>query len=127
MTNRELLTSAVALVCEDKENIPADYEERAPYLLASFCTQCLPIDLKYRTASNLLLNPPYRETVMLSLDLSFPLSPIFAPAAIYYLGAMLVIDENEVLSDKLFDLYVNSISEIQSALPMWSSPIKEVY
>ena len=127
MTNRVLLTSAVALVCEDTEEIPADYEDRAPYLLASFCTQCLPIDLKYREANNILSKPNYRETAFLGLELSFPLSTVFAPAAVYYLAAMLVLDENEVLSDKLFALYANSISEIQASLPMKSQTITEVY
>ena len=127
MTNRALLTSAVALVCESTKEIPADYEERAPYLLATFCTQCLPIDVKYRDANNILSKPSYRETSMLALDLSFPLSHIFTPAAIFYLAAMLVLDENEILSDKLFALYVNSISEIQASFPLDSHPIKEVY
>lgn len=126
MTNRELLTSAVALVCEDTATVPDDYEDRAPYLLASFYTHCTSLDAKYRQANGLSATT-YKEYAALSLDEKFPLSPVLAPCAVYYLAAMLVLDENEVLSDKLFALYVNTVSELQASLPMTRESIAEVY
>lgn len=102
----------MALICEAlPNNPPDDYSERAPYILANFCNQCSRIHLKYVTAYQLEYQK-YTERAIVGMDQPFPLIPELAPAATYYLAAMLVIDENEALSDKLFDLYAGEVSSL---------------
>ena len=118
MTAQKLLETAIAMVCEDPTNADAnaDYAERAPYLLASFLTQCAPLDRAYRRAHALGEATAFNGAT-LALDDVFPLSGAFTPAAIYYLAAMLVLDENEAMSDRFFALYTDALASIQSSLP----------
>ncbi|MBQ9773241.1 MAG: hypothetical protein IJW30_05995 [Clostridia bacterium] len=126
MTAQELLDAAVAMVCEDPTNTDAisDYTERAPYLLATFLNQCTPLDRQYRKAHGLGAVSEF-ECAAFGLEEIFPLSKIFATAAVYYLAAMLVLDENEVMSDKLFARYSDLLASIQETLPAAIEPIKD--
>lgn len=112
MLNSSILKSAMALICEALPNTPPDdYSERTPYILANFCNQCSRVNQKYITAHELEYLE-YTERAVVDIDQTFPLVPALVPAATYYLAAMLVIDENEALSDKLFDLYAAEASSI---------------
>ncbi len=118
MTAQQLLEAAIAMVCEDPTDTEAnaDYADRAPYLLASFLNQCAPLDHAYRRAHALGEATAF-DGALLELGDVFPLSGVFAPAAVYYLAAMLVLDENEDMSDRFFALYTDSLASIQNALP----------
>ena len=118
MIYQEIYDGAVQLVNEDSEqNDPADYNRRAGYILATFSTIAAPLDVVYR--KNHSLAPLLEKSFSyVNFERNFPLSDVFIPAAIYYLAAMLVIDENEAMSDKLFDLYVNEMATIQAEKPI---------
>ena len=60
-------------------------------------------------------------------DADFPLCDVFAPAAIYHLASGLVIDENEEMSDKFFDRYINAILDIRKELPASVEKIVDRY
>ena len=127
MTYQELYDSALRIVSENDQGFAnEDYEERARYILATFCNTCSAIDAKYRKA-NMYPSISYTPLSVVTLSGSFPLKEIFAPAAVYYLGAMLVSDENEELCDRLFELYTDAISSIQDNLPCLSEPITNCY
>ncbi len=103
-----------------------DYEDRAGYILATFCADCIKADQRYRlTHSESSVAPTVLTYVNLTSD--FALCDVFAPAAVYYLAAMLIMDEDEEMSEKFFALYSDSLSEILSDLPMVSTAIKDRY
>ena len=127
MTVLEILSSASALICENiGSETAADYSERTPYIMASFCTQCKGVDTKYRKAMGLAPITNYGKATM-PLDHIFPLVPDLIPAATYYLAAMLVLDENEALSDKLYDLYVDEVATLSASLPLTCEKIVNKY
>ena len=127
MTVLEILSSASALICEKiGAETAEDYSERTPYIMASFCTQCKGVDTKYRKAMGLAPIVNYGKATM-PLDHVFPLVPELVPAATYYLAAMLVLDENEALSDKLYDLYVDAVATISASLPTTCEKIVNKY
>lgn len=127
MTNREILTAAAATVCESATDAQIeDYESRAPYILAAFCMQCKSVDRNYRRAYS--QDPvSYPNKAVLALDEEFPLLPELVPAATFYLAAMLVVDENEKLSDKLLDLYTDAIATLAASLPAAAEKILNKY
>ena len=117
MTCRELYEAALRLVCENADHGDvSDYEDRAGYILATAVTQCAPLDVAYRKANGLPTSTPFAG-VWIDLEEDFPLCDIFSPAVLHYLCAMLVLDENERLSDKLFELYADEMATIQSSFP----------
>ncbi len=124
MTCREIFGAALRLLCE-AENSAADYEERAGYLLATFCTETSPIDNRYRIANGEGEQLPFAK-VFLELDSEFPLSDIFLPAAEYYLAAMLAVDENEDLCDRYFAKYTDALASIVQPRAE-KKPIKDCY
>lgn len=127
MTARDILNSAAALICETvSEAESVDYLERAPYILSSFCSQCKRVDADYRRA-HAMEKITYSSKATLGLDESFPLIDELIPAATYYLAALLVLDENEQLSDKLMDLYTDSVACLAASLPMLLESIAEKY
>ena len=127
MTVLEILTSAAAIICEDiNDETTQDYSERTPYIIATFCSQCKEVDAKYRKANGLDPIVGYAKATM-PLNYTFPLVPELIPAATYYLAAMLVLDENEALSDKLFDLYTDAVATISASLPFQSEKITNKY
>ena len=65
--------------------------------------------------------------VCIELSTPFPLTERFAAPAAAYLAAMLVIDENEALSDTLYSRYCDLMSDICAACPASSKTIIDVY
>ncbi|MBQ8431390.1 MAG: hypothetical protein IJX28_00750 [Clostridia bacterium] len=127
MTCRELYEAALRLVCENAENGDvSDYEDRAGYILATAVTQCAPLDALYRKATGGSA-VPLPMGVYLDLDADFPLSDIFSAAVLHYLCAMLVLDENEAMSDAFFEKYTDAIALIQSSLPFVGESITDRY
>ncbi len=92
-----------------------DYAERAPYLIASFCSMARYIDKKLRRRDGLVKQQAF-SPVFLGLDSAFPLCERLAATASLYLAAMLVIEENPSLSDSLYDKYCDSISSLSTEL-----------
>ena len=116
MTNRELFENALRLLAQPTaEGENEDYEERAPFLLASFCNETQEVDSFLRMASGISSAVEFTR-IWLPLDEEFPLLESLAPAACLYLAAMLVLDEDRSLSDRLYDLYSEAVSAIRSGI-----------
>ncbi len=116
VTNNDIYSTALGMIGLQvtSEGI-SDYEERAPYLLASFCNMTKELDKKLRRREGLVNQLPF-NSVYLALGSSFPLSEPLASAAALYVAAMLVIEENSQLSDSLYDKYCDSISTLSTEL-----------
>ena len=114
MLYQDILNSAIRMLGECNGNT-SDYEERAAYLLSTFCSDRLSLDMKYRTVQG---ETPTRPSIPVKVTLTdeFPLCEAFAPAATYYLASMLVLEENEDISERLFEHYSDSISAIRAEL-----------
>ena len=127
MTFLELFENALHAISETATNgDTSDYEERASYILATFCTQCAGLDHRYRSAMG-DFSQPKADATYVALSETFPLSEIFAPPAIYYLSAMLTLDENETMSEKFFELYSDALASIQASIPCSCKPIEDRY
>ena len=127
MKYRDVLDGAVKLLCEDATNsYTEDYAERAPYVLAIFDTECFNADRAY-CQSNGLPEKSMSTAPYVSLDAEFQLHPVFYPAALYYLSAMLVMDENEALGERFFELYSDAVSSILASLPATATKIIDSY
>ena len=116
MEYSEIYNSAVQLLGEE-QSLPniADYERRAGYLLANFTMNTIPVDTLYRESNS--LSPSTSKTyTYVEFKQFFPLSTVFASAGIYYLAAMLVLEENKELSDRLYALYLREIEGIKQSL-----------
>lgn len=103
-----------------------DYEDRAGYILATFCADCAKADQRYRAAHAQQAATP-SISAYVELSSAFALCDVFAPTATYYLAAVLVMDENEEMSEKFFALYSDSLSKILSDLPMVTNATKDCY
>ena len=112
VTNRDIYNNALVCIGErvNGENT-ADYEERAPYLIASFCSLAKSTDKSIRKAEGLDAQPKF-SPVFISLDDQFPLCDRLMPSAAVYVAAMLVIDEDADLSDSLYDKYCDSMATL---------------
>lgn len=127
MTYREIYRAALRLVSESDGNLAnEDYEERAGYILAILCNECAPIEKKY-CAAHSVTRTPFTPCAEVTLSAEFPLQDVFINAAIYYLSAMLVADENEELSDRFFELYTDALSAILADLPCTKQRIVNEY
>lgn len=128
MTYRDLMNGAIAAVCEDASSAGVeDYQTRAPFLLATFVTQYAKLDDNYRAANGMENKVISTDAAAIDLEDDFPLCDIFAPAAINHLASGLVIDENEEMSDKFFDRYINIILEIRKNIPAKMESIIDRY
>ncbi len=127
MNCQDILNAAIRKVCEDpSDSATDDYRERAPYLLADFLSECSRLDAFYRQAHGLPATLPFEE-VYISLSAEFPLCKVFAPAAANWLAAMLVVEENEELSDRLFARSSDLLAKIQTSVPAGRKTITDVY
>lgn len=127
MTYRDVLDAAVKLLCEDVANgYVEDYAERAPYVLATFDIECAAADRAYRQSHGLQKQQPL-DVACVALEDEFRLHGVFYPAALYYLSAMLVMDENEVMGERFFELYSDAISSILASLPATAEKIVDSY
>ena len=128
MTYRELFDAAVRMVAENaEEGDVTDYEDRSSYLLATVSNQCAALDRAYRLANGAIDTALIKVGVCVMLDETFPLSDAFAPAVTYYLAAMLVLDENEEMSDTLFSRYADAIAQLRSQMPAVTEKIVNRY
>lgn len=116
MTCKAIYDAALRLLAESVQpEDNADYEERAPYLIAAFCTEHKDTDARLRE----LLGKGASEefgTLYIELDTAFPLLPKLAACASLYLAAMLAIDDFPELSDRLYDRYCDSVSRIYESV-----------
>ena len=127
MLNKEIYTSALHLLAQSTaEDENQDYEERAPFIIASFCNEVLEIDQLMRKFLGLDSGIDFHK-VWLALDELFPLLDRFAPIGAKYLAAMLVIDEDSELSDKLYEMYCDAISTLRSEIPCVIEKITNKY
>ena len=115
MVNRDIYVSALSLLglSVGQENT-SDLEERAPYLIASFCCSAKEIDVTLRKAETLEAQQSF-NSVFLELDAEFPLCDRLSSCASLYVAAMLIIDEDPELSDSLYDKYCAAIAPLSSA------------
>lgn len=129
MTYYDILNGAIAATCENVTTSRAteDYIFRGQFLLANFVTQYAKLDKQYRQANNLEVRETQTDIASIDPEDDFPLSDVFVPVAIYYTAAGFVIDENEEMSDKFFDRYINGILEIRQELPAVQSAIVDKY
>lgn len=129
MVYYDVLDGAIAAVCEDVTATRAieDYATRGQFLLANFVTQYAKLDEIFRQANG--LEPQEIKTDMVSVDPEeeFPMCNVFIPVAVHYVAAGLVIEENEEMSDKFFDRYINGILEIRKELPAKQGAIVDKY
>lgn len=127
MLCREVYNASVRMIAEMPDTPDTeDYESRAPYLLGAIVAQLLPIDKLYRRSIG-DGSKPASVSVCVDLDATFPLCDRFSTAAIYYLAAMLVMEENETLGDRLFAFYADEIASIQAMLPAKAQKIADRY
>ena len=105
MKNREIYEGALRLLAEpDDEARLEDYGIRTPYILGGFFYENSRLDEEYRRALGLDAHK-YSYAVYVNLDSDFPFAERFALAAEFYLASMLVIEEDNDLSDRFFDKY----------------------
>ncbi len=127
MKNREIYETAIHLLAEPmEEERLEDYAIRAPYLLGGFLYENSRLDASYRQFNGLEPHG-FIGAVYADLDADFPFAERFATAAGYYLASMLVIEENGDLSDKLFDIFCDSIMQISAEIPASLESITDVY
>lgn len=127
MTGKEIYSASLHILAETDDNADrSDYEERYPYILALFYGEAEELDLKYRRAHKIPIEYMYFEISEIP-EAEMPLCDVFASAAVYYLAAMLIIDENTEFSDRLFEKYSARMESILSGLPSELGKIKRVY
>ena len=127
MTNRLIYSSALSRLGSgfDDEQKEA-FESRVPFLISAFCTESAELDQAYREANGLEAAPEF-DAVCVHLDGDFPRSERFSSAAAFYVAAMLVIDDDLELSDRLFDNYCDCMARIQSEIPTKLERIAQKY
>ena len=126
MIYSDLYGAALRLISETEDSIATDYEERAPYLLGSFVTEQIPLQKKWDASHGNEIGS-YAPSLHVTMSDDFPLADDFIIPATYYLAAMLVLDENEALSDRFFDRYIDGVAQISLSLPMTTEKIADRY
>jgi len=127
MTNRDIYSSAlVHLGTLASNTVCEDYEERAPYIIANFCNMSKAIDEKIRKNDGIESAPSFSGVYMF-LEANFPLCEKMIAPAVFYLAAMLVIDEDPELSDKLYERYCDLMCEISMSLTYQNGKITQKY
>ncbi len=127
MKNQDIFDNALRILGQPTVNGEnEDYEERAPYLIAAFCTEAVRLDEAFRKLIGDSSVVDFHK-VWLPLDTDFPLLDRLAPLACLYVAAMLVLDENSELSDKLYDRYCDGMSTAWSEIPAAIQSIEKKY
>ena len=128
MTFQELYENALRMIAESQSSggDTSDYEERASYILATFCAECAETDRCYRIANGGGTSSKVSSSYV-ELSHPFPFSDVFASPAVYYLCAMLTLDENETMSERFFERYSDAIASIQASIPFSCEPIRDHY
>ena len=127
MQNQEIYDAALRILAEDPraaEN--ADYAERAPYLLAAFCSEASEVDVRIRAAKQQTAADPF-SAVLLPLSSEFPLLPCFCTPAALYVAAMLILESDEDRSDKLYAQYSDVMSRLCDSIPASVHAITDQY
>lgn len=120
-TNREIYENALRLIGETGEDdLCSDYEERAPYVLASFCSQVTDVDKRIRLIENIEAAKDFNK-LYLDLDGNFPLCDKLLGCASLYLAAMLLADNDYELSDSFYDKYCDAIATLSASVGIASS------
>lgn len=114
-TNREIYDSALRLLGETAGGYCDDYEERAPYIIASFCSQAYEIDRRIRLIEELDEAEDFNR-LCLELDVDFPFCERLLGAASLYLAAMLLSDYDYELSESFYDKYCDAIAALGAAV-----------
>ena len=127
MTVKDIFDSALRILAESTvSGDNDDYEERAPYLIAAFCTEAQDADAMLRRATDEAEQEQF-SPVFIPLDSEFPLLGRFACTAALYLAAMLVLDYDSELSDRLYDKYSDSMARLCETIPFVSEAIGDRY
>ena len=127
MINRDIYTNALSLLAQNTDGSEtSDFEERAPYILANFCREAFGLDKHLRIASGLTAQKEFGKMI-LELDSEFPLLDRFVTVGATYLAAMLIIDEDRELSDRLYDMYCDAMATLQCQMPSIIEKITEKY
>ena len=92
LTCRDVYTAALAMISEPLTDPSrrADFDERAPYLIAAMCDEARAMDAVFRRACDEEAQQPF-SPVCLELTAAFPLTERFAAPAATYVAAMLVL------------------------------------
>ncbi len=127
MTGIDIYKAALHILADtNEESDRRDYEERYPYILALFYGENEELDTRYRSSNGLPIEIcDYAISEIPHME--FQLSDVFFSAAVYYLAAMLIIDENTEFSDKLFEKYAGRMTDICASLPLNNGHTKDVY
>ena len=127
MKCKDILKSALRLLNErGAEDENGDYAERAPYILSAMFSEAARTDKNYRAAHKLEEQPVFSPTYT-ELDSEFPLCDRFVSIAAFYLASLLIIDENEELSDAFYEKYCDGMSAVSCEIPAVSGNTKNVY
>jgi len=127
LTNRDIYNSALRLASEvDTAGENQDYLERAGYLLPTVCVRCTALDAAYREATG-GAKQVLPEDSAYRMDADFPLSSVFSAPASAALAALLVLEENPELSDRLNAYSEKILTEIRNALPLRKESIINHY
>ena len=127
MKNREIYELSLSLLAQQIDSTEnEDLEERAPFLLASFCSEACELDRYLRQRAGLGGACDF-EKVRIDLDEDFPLLERLAPLAGLYLAAMLIIDEDDTLSDTLYDRYCDGMTALRCGIPCAVETIANAY
>ena len=127
MTCKDIYRNALAILAESmSEGDNGDFEERAPYLLANFCTELFDRDYAIRQFLGEEAGAEL-DSAHLPLDSEFPLLSRFAPAAAIYLAAMLIADDDWELYEKLYERYCDAVSTVSENISSVSEKILNRY
>ena len=127
MTLRSVYATALKLIGEvDYSSFETELSERAPYLGAALCREAASLDRAYRKAFGIGEGSEF-EGLYLDLDAEFPLADRFAPAAAYYMAALLILDDNAELYEKLFERFCDALAAISAEIPFVKGSTAEVY
>ena len=111
MTNRDIYLRALSIIgesCDAEEN--EDYEERAPYLLAAFCTEAKEIDFHLMLASE----PKHIQVGKISLPMGMTLTYDKSLEAEIETFDPVGMDTNHAWgTDKLYRIHFKTTPQIQ--------------
>ena len=115
-TNREIYENALRLLGETgSDDLCSDYEERAPYVIASFCAQVIDVDKRIRLMENMDEVADFNK-LYLDLDADFPLCDKLLGCASLYLAAILLSDNDYELADSFYDKYCDAIATLSASV-----------
>ena len=127
MKLRSVYQTALKLIGEaDCSLSESELEERAPYIAAALCREAASLDRAYRKAFSIGEAQEFEE-LYLDLNAEFPLADRFAPAAAYYMAAMLILDEDTELYEKLFERWCDALASISAEIPFVKGSTADVY